>query len=121
MDTTKIFVLCLAIFGVVFGLGVIASGGVMCWQSTKHNTCSDWEYKSGHITDECGYTWEDIIAASKCDTKCYCRSIGYDYDCLVNTPGGVSPTFIAWGVVLIIFGIVIVVGSIIGIICLAQD
>lgn len=88
-------------------LGAIAGGAILCWQSGKQHTCGDWQMHSPYYPfDSCGYTSSDFIAASKCDTLCYCVSPGFSYTCIGETPSGVSSTFIGGGIVLIVVGIV---------------
>lgn len=98
-------------FGIIIGLGLIAGGGVLCWQSNKHNTCYDWQYESPYYPlYDCGLVSSDLIAMSKCDTQCYC-SYYYQYTCLNDTPHTISPSFIGWGISLIIVGVIIIVVS----------
>ena len=88
---------------VLLCLGFIGGGATLCWASTTHNACSDWGTK--RFGESCGITNANVIAAIKCDTICYCQQIDYDYVCL-DMPTGVSPTYIGWGVVLILIGVV---------------
>jgi hypothetical protein len=89
---------------ILFGCGAIAGGGVMCWQSTIQHSCSDLNF--GEFGQTCGYTNLNVIAAIKCNTVCYCQDFSYDYHCL-DMPHGVSPTYIGWGVFLILIGLII--------------
>jgi hypothetical protein len=96
--------------GIVLILGCLVSGGVLCWQSTKQSTCQDWIYQSPYNPSQsCGYTNTDLIAQSKCNSLCYCVDYKYTYTCINSLPGGVSPGFIAGGIVFIIVGIALIV------------
>lgn len=103
------------IIGILVGAGVIVGGAILCWRSTTDHTCSDWDYHSPYYPlYTCGYIYTDIIAPTKCnDTLCYCRSPTYDYTCIPRPPGGVSPTLLTSGIIMIVIGAIFIVGCII--------
>ncbi|ARF12073.1 hypothetical protein Klosneuvirus_3_208 [Klosneuvirus KNV1] len=95
--------------GILLGLGLITGGCVMCWQSDKHNTCYDWKYQSPYYPlYDCKPVSTDFIAMSKCNAPCYCMYL-YNYTCLDDTPHIVSPSFIGWGIAMIIAGLILLV------------
>jgi len=96
-------------FGILLGLGLIAGGCILFWQADKNTTCKDWELQSPYYPlYDCDATSSDLIAMSKCNTACYCEYL-YNYTCLDDGPHVVSPTFIGWGIGMLIVGIIVLV------------
>lgn len=99
----------LTTFLLVFCIGIVATGGVLCWLSTIKHTCNDWSTKSPYFPlYECGYSHLDIIASSKCKTECFCEKY-FEYECIDHLPGGASMQYITGGVIMIVFGIIAII------------
>lgn len=94
---------------IVLGGAFIASGAVLCWLSKSRDSCTDWDY--GKVLISCDYTSLNPIASSKCNTVCYCQTPAFDYECK-GMYSGVSPTYIGWGVVLMVMGIFGIIGGV---------
>ena len=91
--------------GIIFCIGIVATGGVLCWLSTIKKTCADWE------THKPYYPWYDCGASNlnvfdNCKTKCYCVNLAFDYKCIDDLPSGVSISYICGGLACIIAGLV---------------
>jgi hypothetical protein len=109
----------------VLAAGCLAGGIVTCIASSDSPSslsCTDWYYYSGPTNSstthqyssllyKCGPTNLDVIAASCCDTTCYCtKTITFEYTCLdlpsSSNSGSLSPPLLMIGIILILIGIV---------------
>lgn len=99
-------------FAFVFFTGIIAAGCVLIWQSTIRNYCSDWQYKRAeYLNSRCDVTKLSPFAKEHCDTECYCQ-LGFSFSC-EDMPTGVSPSFIGWGIALIVIGLFLCAGTVV--------
>lgn len=97
----------------ILSMGMIVGGSVMLWKAKEAQTCGDWEADEKYYPQwDCGYT--SFNPLSGCDTLCYCVNIKYEYECIENTPEGLSLAMVSGGVILIVLG---VMGIVIAIVC----
>jgi len=102
--------------GIFFTLLFIIVGSILCWQSTLVNTCSDWEAESKYYgLYQCDYTDYNNDAVSHCNTsKCFCeQTLNHEFVCFNNTPPGLSKGYLIAGIMLIVFGVIAIILTII--------
>ena len=99
-------VICIVIASILL-LALLSGGIFFIYRSTKYYSCSPWpdRYNDDWM---CGNKDENIIATFNCSSHpCYCLSRYAELHCLSKLNDSPFVAQLLWGVVMLIFGIVV--------------